>query len=353
VEPTPEVAGIDAENITTWMRERVPDLVEPLRFELITGGLSNLTYTVTDAAGRRWVLRRPPLGHVLATAHDMGREYRILTALADTSVPVPPVLGHCDDDSVNGAPFYVMDFVDGIIARNVDAASALDASSRRRASESLIDVLAEIHAVDVDAIGLGDLGRKESYVERQLSRWQRQWEATRDADIAEMDQLHRSLAAAVPQQGPATIVHGDYRLDNCIVNDRGTVLAVLDWELCTLGDPMADLGFMFVYWAEATDEYAVIDGSATTLDGFASRSELLATYAERTGRDVSRIGYYVALGYWKLACILQGVLVRYRSGAMGDQTTDADSGDGPVRRLAIAGLDALDGRIGGSDVRTL
>ena len=283
----------------------------------------------------------------------MGREYRILTALTDTGVPVAPVVGHCDDDSVNGAPFYVMEFVDGVIARNVDAAASLDMAARRRAGESLIDVLARIHAIDVDAVGLGDLGRKESYVERQLSRWQRQWEATRDADIAEMDQLHASLSAAVPQQGPATIVHGDYRLDNCIVDSSGTGLAVLDWELCTLGDPMADLGFMFVYWAEAADTYCVIDGSATTLEGFPSRAELLAMYANRTGRDVGRIGYYVALGYWKLACILQGVLVRYRSGAMGDQTTDADSGDGPVRRLALAGLEALDGRIGGSDVRTL
>lgn len=348
-----EVAGIDAGNITAWLQARVPDLVEPLGFELITGGLSNLTYSVTDASGRRWVLRRPPLGHVLATAHDMGREFRIISALAATDVPVPPVVGHCDDDSVNGAPFYVMDFVDGLIARTADAARDLPPEARRRAGESLIDVLARIHAVDVDHVGLGDLGRRESYVERQLARWQRQWESTRDADIDEMTELHARLSAAIPDQGPATIVHGDYRLDNCIVDANGSVIAVLDWELCTLGDPMADLGFMFVYWAESTDRYVVIDGSATTLDGFPTRSDLLSMYADRTGRDVSRIGYYVALGYWKLACILQGVLVRYRSGAMGDQTTSADSGDSPVQRLALAGLDALDGRIGGSDVRTL
>lgn len=343
-----DVAGIHAANLTNWMRERVPDLVEPLTFELITGGLSNLTYNVSDAAGRRWVLRRPPLGHVLATAHDMGREVRIITALRNTNVPVAPVVGYCDDVDVNDAPFYVMDFVDGVIARNTESGAALSVSARAKAGSSLIEVLSTIHGVDVDAIGLGDLGRKESYVERQLSRWQRQWEATKDTDVPEMTELHQRLSDAIPEQGPATIVHGDYRLDNCIVDTDGNVIAVLDWELCTLGDPMADLGFMFVYWAESTDSFVVIEGSATALEGFPTRDELLSLYQQRTNRDVSQIGYYVALGYWKLACILQGVLVRYRSGAMGDQTTDAESGATPVQRLALAGLAALEGRIGGS-----
>ena len=342
-------AGINAENLTSWMLARVPTLSPPLRFELITGGLSNLTYTVTDSAGNRWVLRRPPLGHVLATAHDMGREFRIISALSGTAVPVAPVIGFCDDDEVNGAPFYVMEFVDGVIARDRDAGSVLSLEARANAGKSLIEVLAEIHSIDVDAVGLGDLGRKESYVERQLSRWQRQWEATKDVDIESMTELHHRLSDSIPIQGPASIVHGDYRLDNCVVDDAGEVIAVLDWELCTLGDPMADLGFMFVYWAEATDSFVVIDGSATALEGFPLRAELLAMYEQRTGRDVSQIGYYVALGYWKLACILQGVLVRYRSGAMGDQTTDADSGSSPVERLAVAGLAALEGQIGGTD----
>ena len=343
-----DVAGIAAPNITRWMIERVPDLAVPLTFELITGGLSNLTYNVTDTNGRRWVLRRPPLGHVLATAHDMGREVRIITALRESSVPVAPVVGYCEDLEVNDAPFYVMDFVDGVIARNTEAGSVLSLDARRHAGESLIDVLAEIHGIDVDAIGLGDLGRKESYVERQLSRWQRQWESTKDVEVDEMTELHRRLSESVPEQQAATIVHGDYRLDNCIVDTDGNVIAVLDWELCTLGDPMADLGFMFVYWAEASDQFVVIDGSATALEGFPTRAELLALYEARTKRDVSQIGYYVALGYWKLACILQGVLVRYRSGAMGDQSTDTESGATPVQRLAIAGLAALDGQIGGT-----
>ena len=332
------------------MLERVPDLAEPLHFELITGGLSNLTYNVTDAEGRRWVLRRPPLGHVLATAHDMGREVRIITALSGTDVPVAPVVGFCENPDVNEAPFYVMDFVHGVIARNIEAGSVLSVAARENAGASLINVLATIHGIDVDAIGLGDLGRKESYVERQLSRWQRQWESTKDSDVPEMTELHRRLSEAVPSQGQATIVHGDYRLDNCIVDNNGYVVAVLDWELCTLGDPLADLGFMFVYWAEANDPFVVIEGSATALEGFPSRGELLASYESLTHRDTSQIGYYVALGYWKLACILQGVLVRYRSGAMGDQSTDAESGASPVQRLAVAGLAAFEGQIGGANV---
>ena len=348
--PSSDVAGIDAKNLTAWMLDRVPDLVEPIRFDPIAGGLSNLTYTVTDSVGRRWVLRRPPLGHVLATAHDMSREFRIINALSSTDVPVAPVVGFCEDETVNGAPFYVMEFVDGIIARDAAAGSELTIAARTNAGRSLIDNLIKIHAVDVDAVGLGDLGRKESYVERQLSRWQRQWEATKDDAIVEMTELHQRLSHAIPQQGHATIVHGDYRLDNCIVDQSGSVVAVLDWELCTLGDPLADLGLMFVYWAQADDPFSALDGSATALEGFATRSDLLAMYQAQSDRDLSQIGYYVALGYWKLACILQGVLVRYRSGVMGDQTTDTDSGTSSVQRLAVAGLAALAGRIGGSDV---
>ena len=338
--------GIDAPSVTAWLADRV-EVDPPLRFERIVGGLSNLTFRVTDQRGRRWVLRRPPLGHVLATAHDMGREARILTALAATPVPVPPVVDLCTDEEVNGATFYVMDHVDGIVAASSAAADPLDTAARHRAGASLIDVLATIHSVDVDDVGLADLGRREAYVERQLSRWQRQWDATRDVDVPEMDELHRRLTSSVPEQGPATIVHGDYRLDNCLIRTDGSVAAVLDWELCTLGDPLADLGLLFVYWAERGDTFRVNDDAATLLDGFPTRAELLARYADITGRDTSAIGYHVALGYWKLACILQGVIVRFRQGAMGDGSTEGTLADGPVVRLAAAGLHALDGRFGG------
>jgi len=339
-----DIAGIDTAAVTSWLKEKKTELRAPLIFEPIVGGLSNLTYRVTDQAGSRWVLRRPPLGHVLATAHDMGREFRIISALASTDVPVAPLVGFCDDNTVNGAPFYVMEFVDGIIARSTSDASVLSEAARKHSSISLINVLASIHAINVDEVGLGDLGRKEAYVERQLSRWHRQWEATKDRDLKPMDDLHQQLSSGIPQQGPATIVHGDYRLDNCMLSTTGEVVAVLDWELCTLGDPLADLGFMLVYWAESTDAVLLGNQGATTLPGFISRSELISLYAERTGRDVSTIGFYVGLGYWKLACILQGVLVRYRSGAMGDGTAQSETMTDQVDLLARAGLAALAGK---------
>lgn len=347
--PPDDPRGIDAESVTSWFAERVAELATPLQFEQITGGLSNLTYRVTAADGRRWVLRRPPLGHVLATAHDMAREHRIITALGPTMVPVPPVVDLCVDESVNGAPFYVMDFVDGLVASDASVAEALTIPARATACRSLVDVLATIHGIDVDAIGLGDLGRREDYVGRQLSRWKRQYDASTDSPITEMDQLHDRLLARIPQQVDATIVHGDYRIENCILRSDGTIAAVLDWELCTLGDPLADLGFTLVYWGEATDRLPIAPNATTTLPGFATRAEVVAMYAERTGRDVSSIGYYMALGYWKLGCILQGVLMRYRAGAMGDSDRSDPRLDGGVTALAILGLEALDHGIGGVD----
>jgi len=346
VGPKDDIAGIDAAAVTHWLAARAPGLQPPLDFELITGGLSNLTYRITDQGGSRWVLRRPPLGHVLATAHDMGREHRIISALLPTEVPVPPLLGFCEDVEVNGAPFYVMHNVDGIVARDVAAASTLPIESRRAAGLNLIDVLGSIHEVDIDTVGLGDLGRRESYVERQLSRWHRQWEATKDSENPTMEALHRRLTEQVPKQGPATIVHGDYRLDNCILHNDGSIAAVLDWELCTLGDPLADVGLMLVYWTEAGDGPSIGLPQGSMVEGFSTRQELLDLYTDRTGRDLTSIGFYVALGYWKLACILQGVLVRYRAGAMGTAATDDDPFGAQVLSLAEAGMAALDGRIG-------
>jgi aminoglycoside phosphotransferase (APT) family kinase protein len=249
VTATTGVEGVDAEAITAWLSDRVPALEPPLGFSLIAGGHSNLTYLVTDAAGRRWVLRRPPLGLVLATAHDMGREHRIISALQG-HVPVAPVVGLSADASVNGAPFYVMDFVEGTVVRDVATAETLSLEQRATASTSLVDVLADIHAVDVDHVGLGDLGRREAYLERQLRRWHGQWEKSRTRDLVVVEEVHRRLVEGIPPQGPATIVHGDYRLDNCMLSEEGRIAAVLDWELCTLGDPMADLGLLCVYWAD-------------------------------------------------------------------------------------------------------
>ncbi len=316
-EPVP---GIRSAAVTEWLLDHVDGLRAPLRFDVIAGGHSNLTFCITDAADRRVVLRRPPLGHVLASAHDMGREHRIIAALQETAVPVPPVLGFCDDPVVNDAPFYVMGFVDGHVVRDRAAAEAvLDEPARETAGRSLVDTLAAIHAVDLDAVGLADLGRHEGYLARQLRRWYGQWSQGRTRELPAVDRVHDALLERIPEQGPATIVHGDYRLDNCMVDDRGEVVAVLDWEICTLGDPLADVGLLQVYWTGPGDEASAWTGSATTAPGFWDRRRLAERYAEVSGRDLGDLDVYVAFAYWKLACILEGVYARYLGGALGER----------------------------------
>lgn len=312
-----EVTGVRVGPVTEWFEAHAPAVDPPLRFDLIAGGHSNLTFRVTDEAGRRWVLRRPPLGQVLATAHDMSREHRIISALAPTDVPVAPTIGLCTDEDVNGAPFYVMDFVDGLIVRSAESGAPLSPEDRRRAGESLVDTMVKIHAVDVDAVGLGDLGRREDYIARQLTRWYRQWNASKTRELPAVDEVHDHLIANLPPQLESTIVHGDYRLDNCMIRPDGEVAAVLDWEICTLGDPLADLGLLMVYWSDPDDAGAGLLSPATALPGFPTRAELVERYAERSGRDVSNLSAYVAFGYWKLACIVEGVYARYVGGSMG------------------------------------
>jgi aminoglycoside phosphotransferase (APT) family kinase protein len=325
--------GIDGPRVTAWFESHAP-VRPPLEFDLIAGGRSNLTYRVTDAEGGAWVLRRPPMGHVLPTAHDMTREHKIMSALAPTDVPVPPIVGLCTDEQVNGAPFYVMDYVDGVVARDRVAAEGMSTEQRRQAGRDVTDVLARIHAVDPDAVGLGDLGRKEGYIERQLKRWHSQWQQSQTRPLPAVDEVHDALVARVPPQGPAAIVHGDYRLDNCLLGDDGRIAAVLDWELCTLGDPLADVGLLLVYWAEPGDPHPALLDAPTVLDGFPSRSELIDAYAAASGRDLSGIDYYVAFGYWKLACILEGVCARYKEGVMGGD-------DGEVWKLFAAQVELL------------
>jgi aminoglycoside phosphotransferase (APT) family kinase protein len=335
--------GIDEANVTAWFEANIAGVEPPLRFELIAGGHSNLTFGVTDGAGGHWVLRRPPLGHVLATAHDMRREHTIISALGPTPVPVAPALGLCMDETVNGAPFYVMGFVDGHVVR--DAATArtqLDESGRRRAGESIADVLARIHAVDPDAVGLGELGRKDGYIERQLNRWYKQFQQSKTRELPLVDEVYELLRQRIPPaQGEATIVHGDYRLDNCMVDGDGEVIAVLDWEICTLGDPMADVGLLMVYWNDPDDESAALLTAPTTVEGFPRRADLLERYALQSGRDVSTVDYYVAFGYWKLACIVEGVYARYVGGAMGKDASGFEAFAQQVVRLTEAAKAAV------------
>jgi len=320
-----DAVGIDVEGVTRWFAEHVPEATGPLDFLLIAGGRSNLTFKVTDAAGRAWVLRRPPTGHVLATAHDMVREHRIISALAPTAVPVPPAVGLCTDDAVNGAPFYVMGYLDGHVLRDAKMAESLYAPEvRHRIGLELVDVLADLHGVDADAVGLGDLGRRDGYAARQLTRWYGQFQASTSEtgrSVPLVDAVHDRLVTLIPPQQASSIVHGDYRLDNVLLDDGGRVIGVLDWEICTLGDPLADVGLLMVYWAEPGGQASALGVAPTTAAGFPSRDEMKARYAERTGRRVDDLDFYVAFGYWKLACILEGVYTRYAAGSGGGDPT--------------------------------
>jgi aminoglycoside phosphotransferase (APT) family kinase protein len=331
--------GIDVPRVEAWFAEHAGEVELPLAFERISGGRSNLTFSVTDAAGRRWALRRPPLGKRLASAHDMGREFRIISALQDTPVPVAPAVGlseHGDD------PFYVMGWVEGPILRSLDDLGAFaDEGDRRAIGERVVDTLVAIHEVDPDAVGLGELAKKEDYVARQLHRWQGQFAKQHTRELPLIDEVHDRLASRIPHQGPATIVHGDYRLDNMILSLSGEVAAVVDWELCTLGDPLADVGLLLVYWGEEGDELVPLMRPATMAPGFLNRAQVRERYAERSGRDLSGIDFYVALGLWKLAIILEGVYARYAAGQYGAEAAEGAREFGrTVERLAEAAAEA-------------
>ena len=314
--------GIFESSVTSWLDTSVDGAVGPYSWEIIAGGHSNLTFLVTDANGRRLVLRRPPLAHGLASAHDMAREHRIISALNRSSVPVPTTVGLCEDDRINGAPFYVMEYVDGHVVRDVEAAERLlSEPARARASESLAETLAAIHEVDLVSVGLNDLGRHEDYLARQLRRWYGQWEQQRTRDLSLIDDVHAVLIANLPAQQAATIVHGDYRLDNTMVDDDGNVCAVLDWEICTLGDPLADIAMLAVYWTGPTDTQSAWESGATTAAGFWDRNQLIERYAQSSGRDLGNFDLYMAFANWKLACILEGVYARYLGGALGERDT--------------------------------
>jgi len=328
------VQGIDVAKVSGWLADNVAGARAPFSFQLIAGGRSNLTFLVTDDNGIRYVLRRPPLGHVLATAHDMAREHRIISAVGETNVPVPATLGLCTDESVNGAPFYVMDFVDGVVLDNAEKAEILDKSLRRPASFNLIDVLCELHDVDIDAVGLGNLAKREGYIERQIKRWSTQWENSKTRELPEIDEVVRLLSTKVPRQQDVSIAHGDFRFGNVLTDvTTGRIAAVLDWELCTLGDPLADLGYIGVYWSDGPAS-ALRANDPTPAGGFTTYRELVERYATKTGRDVSGVDYYVAFSCWRLAVISEGVYARYLHGAMGNQ-------EGIDMTVMKAGVDAL------------
>jgi aminoglycoside phosphotransferase (APT) family kinase protein len=334
--------GLDLAAVTTWIAAHVDGVEPPFTARFISGGRSNLTYQLVDAAGRAIVLRRPPLGHVLQSAHDMGREHRIIDALRDTDVPVANALGLCSDVAVNGAPFYLMDFVDGAVLASIDDAEAYPEASRRRAADDLIDVMGRLHAVDPDAVGLGTLGRKEGYLVRQLKRWHTQFTQSKTRELPLLDEVHDRLAARIPPQRWTGIVHGDFRLGNMILGPDGSLLAVLDWELATLGDTLADLGWLLSSWVEAGEPTRGPFPPPTTAVGFPTRAELAERYGRVTGRDLSDLPYYLAFARWRGACISQGVLNRYERAVMGAVDFDLDAMATSVELSINAARDALD-----------
>lgn len=318
-----DTPGYDTVRVTDWIREHISGLEPPFAWERFHAGHSNLTYQLTDAAGRKAVIRRPPLGELQPRAHDMHREFRIIDALWGTDVPVAEPLGYCEDPEVTGAHFFVMGYVDGHALPSPAEMAALSTEQRVAVSTSHADSLAALHRLVPDAIGLGDLGAKEDYLGRQLRAWYRSWTSSADAagyDDERIHTVHDWLQEHKPPQGPARVAHGDYGLHNCLIGADGHVAAVVDWEVCTLGDPLADLAYMLNRWALMPP-------------GFLTQDEMTARYADKTGADVSGLGYYLAFNHWKSACIVHGVYTRYRRG---QKTTDGVDLEG--FRAMIGGL---------------
>ncbi|MEJ7635900.1 phosphotransferase family protein [Aeromicrobium sp.] len=316
---TEDPRGLDLSALQGWLEREHPELATgPLSASLITGGKSNLTYTVSDG-GRDYVVRRPPLGHVLATAHDMGREHRVMAALAPTDVPVPRMLAHCEDSEVIGAPFYVMEKVAGTPYGRASQLEPLGAERTRAITERLVDTLVALHTVDYAAVGLGDFGRPDGYLGRQVARWKKQLASSTSRELPGMDELVAHLEGNIPTKADGTIVHGDFRLDNVLVDDHDRLTAVLDWEMSTLGDPLTDVAVLLAYQQLAEVAPPSGDGVAMVTDaplapGYLTRDEVLARYADRSGRDVSDIGFHLALAFFKLAVILEGIHYRHSHG---------------------------------------
>ena len=298
--------GLDLERLRAYLG------TPPLSATMFAGGRSNLTYAVTDGTNR-WVLRRPPLGHVLPTAHDMAREHKVLDALARAGFPVPHPVRLCADPEVIGAPFYLMQHVDGTIYRDAAVLESMGPAAMRTLLLSLVDTLADLHALDYTAIGLADFGHPEGFNERQVRRWKKQLDASHSRVVPGIEELHARLAVDVPD-GAAAVVHGDYRLDNVLIGPDLEINAVLDWEMSTLGDPLSDLALMLVYAGRPMLSRAGRPFASIDVPGHPSLDELAEHYAKRSGRDVGDLHWYVGFGTFKLAVIMEGVHYRYVRG---------------------------------------
>ena len=329
--------GIDTARLAAFLDSAAPGLVAgPITATLIEGGRSNLTYVVTDGA-TRLVVRRPPLGHVLETAHDMSREYRVISALADTPVPVPVTYVLCEDAEVIGAPFYVMEWVAGTPYRSAADLEALGREGIAEVSRRMIETLATLHSIDPASVGLADFGRPQGFLERQVRRWTRQLESSHSRDLAGADELIDLLRERLPEEQPPAIVHGDYRLDNLLVDGDHRVAAVLDWEMATLGDPLTDLGLLLVY--QRLTRVGTALGNAADAPGYLTEEEMLAVYREVSGRDLADMGFYLGLASFKLAVILEGIHYRFSQGQTVGEGFDAIGS--AVEPLIASGIAAL------------
>ena len=324
-----DIPGIDQDAVTAWLAVNVADSEPPYTFDLIAAGGSNLTFRLADSGGQQWALRRPPVGSALATAHDMGREWRIMAALGEASeVPVPEMVAFCEDHSVNGADFYVMGFVDGRILRDQDSAADMTPEQAEIATQSLLDVQIAFHTLDLDEVGLDDLGRREDYVGRQLKRWRRQVEAAGVREVPLLTELHERLSAAKPAEvAPPALAHGDYRFDNTVLDGQWKIAAVLDWELCTTGNPIADFAWSLQYWADPGDEMSFLTDPPTLLDCFVRRAEIADRYAVQSGFDLSDLDYYAVFSWWKQACIVEGAYARRLQGMSGGMGSTGEVDD--------------------------
>jgi aminoglycoside phosphotransferase (APT) family kinase protein len=331
------------DTVVRWFRENIDEIDGEITFTRIAGGRSNLTYRVTDEADHAWALRRPPLGGVLETAHDMGREWRFLSALNPTEVPVPTPRAFCDDHDVWGADLYVMDFAAGKVLNDAESGAAVPDGARATVGTSTIDVLAALHHVEPAAVGLDDLARPGNFVARQLKRWHRQAHSSAMEDLSAIDAAHDALAARVPE-GEVGIVHGDFRPGNIAYDPDGRAVAVFDWELATIGDPLCDLGHLLVSWSEPDDAVPAALPSPTPAGGYPTRGELIERYTEATGTGDVDIAYYLAFARWRAACIHAGVWTRYRAGDMGaDADPDEVTGPEAITEQARRALAELDG----------
>jgi aminoglycoside phosphotransferase (APT) family kinase protein len=334
VSPT-DPAGLKLEPLLQWMKLNIPgvDYRLPLKATLLAGGRSNISYKLTDASGSSWVLRRPPLGHILPSAHDMEREFRVLSGLNSVSFPTPTARGFCADENVIGAKFMLMDYVDGAVIESGETAVGLSGDQATQISQNLVDTLAKLHSIDPGTAALAQLGRPEGYLQRQVKRWGEQWQITKTRELPEIEELHTWLEVAIaklPTDLPSAIVHGDYRIDNVILDPKTSeIIAVLDWEMSTLGDPISDLAISLVYWSQATDtlrNQIPVAHKVTCGPGFWTREQVVQRYVAQTGLDIAHLDECVALACFKLAVIMESIHHRNLSGqqlgaASGAQST--------------------------------